>query len=217
MRTRFDEQLEQLNDELISMGKLIEEAIEIALYALTNKDMEQAQKAIDFDDEIDRKERDIEALCLKLLLRQQPVARDLRQVSAALKMITDMERIGDQAADISEIVIMIGNEPYVKPLEHLPMMAEIAKQMVIKSIEAYVKKDEGLVKEVLKMDDMVDDMFLITQKELIKIISENPDKGKQALDILMIAKYLERIGDHAENIAEWVEFSITGIHKGKLI
>ena len=215
MRNKFDEQLSLLNTELIEMGALIENAIESASMALMRQSVEEAKKAIAFDQEIDQKERDIEALCLKLLLQQQPVAKDLRLISAALKMITDMERIGDQAADISEIVIFLSKKPYIKKLEHLPQMAAVTIKMVTTSVDAFVKRDMALAREVVEMDDIVDGLFDTIKKELIELISQSPENGEQAIDLLMISKYFERIGDHAENIAEWVEFSITGNHKHK--
>ena len=217
MRNKFDQQLHLLNTELIEMGALIERAIESATEVLVNKDLEKAKRAVEFDANVNQKERDIEAICLKLLLQQQPVASDLRLISSALKMVTDMERIGDQAADIAEIVLMIGDEPYVKPLEHLPMMADVTKKMVTRSIDAFVARDENLAREVMQMDDEVDRLFVLIEDELIELIAKDPAAGKQAMDLLLIAKYLERIGDHAENIAEWVEFAITGVHKGEIL
>lgn len=217
MRKQFDEQLGLLNKELLEMGALIEHAIESASQALIDQDIEVANKAIAFDKQVDQKERDIEALCLRLLLHQQPVASDLRQISAALKMITDMERIGDQAADISGIVIYLAGTPYIKKLEHLPQMAETAIRMVTGSIDAYIKKDLNLAKRIIQMDDIIDDLFIVVKNELIERLHQNPENGEQAVDLLMVAKYFERIGDHAENIAEWVEYSITGEHKGELL
>ncbi|HZW49255.1 MAG TPA: phosphate signaling complex protein PhoU [Bacillota bacterium] len=213
MRTKFDEQLELLNTELIEMGLLIENAIQSTSLALLHKNIEEAEKTIAFEVEINEKERSIENLCLKLLLQQQPVAKDLRFISAALKMITDMERIGDQARDISEIIVYLTDEPYIKKIEHLPMMAAETIKMVHKSIDAFVKRDLALALEVMEMDDIVDDLFDVIKKELIEIITNTPEKGRQALDLLMIAKYFERIGDHSVNIAEWVEFALTGDHK----
>jgi phosphate transport system protein len=217
MRKQFDEQLDLLNKELLEMGALIEHAIESASRALIYQDIVLANKAIAFEKQVNQKERDIEALCLRLLLHQQPVASDLRQISAALKMITDMERIGDQAADISEIVIYLAGAPYIKKLEHLPQMAETAISMVTGSIDAYIKKDLALVKQIIKMDDIIDDLFIVVKNELIERIHQNSDNGEQAVDLLMVAKYFERIGDHAENIAEWVEYSITGVHIGEAL
>ena len=215
MRSKFDEQLELLHTELIEMGALIENAIESASAALVQQSVKEAKKAIAFDKEIDIKERDIETLCFKLLLQQQPVAKDLRFISAALKMVTDMERIGDQAADISEIVILLSDKTYIKKLEHIPQMAAVTIKMVTKSVDAFVNRDVELSRAVVEMDDKVDDLFDEIKVELIELIGKSPENGEQAIDLLMIAKYFERIGDHAENIAEWVEFAITGIHKHK--
>ena len=213
MRSRFDEQLAILNRELIDMGALCEEAIALAAKALTDKDKTMAAKVAAMDAEIDQKERNIESMCLKLLLQQQPVARDLRQISAALKMITDMERIGDQAEDISEIVITLDGR-YAENSALLKGMAESTIQMVTESVDAYVKRDTALAQQVIKMDDIVDDYFDQVKAELISKIAGEPADSEYALDLLMIAKYLERIGDHAVNIAEWVIFSITGEHEG---
>ena len=211
MRSRFDEQLALLNRELIEMGSLCEEVIALASRALTEGDRELAAKVAPLDEEIVQKERAIESLCLKLLLQQQPVARDLRQISAALKMITDMERIGDQADDISEIIIYLGG----RTAEHddlLRSMARATIKMVTESVDAYVKHDTILAEKVIADDDTVDDYFEQVKRALIGKIAANPDDGEYALDLLMIAKYFERIGDHAVNIAEWVIFSITGVH-----
>lgn len=213
MRRGFDAQLEQLNNELIVMGSLIETAIAMTIKALIDQDKEHAQKTIDFDEQIDQKEKDIEALCLKLILQQQPVARDLRTVSAALKMITDMERIGDQAADISEIALLLADTPYIKKLEHISLMAEETAKMVTEAVDAYVRGDLDKARTVIENDDIVDDYFDAVKEDLIGMISQDARNGSQALDLLMIAKYFERIGDHAVNIAEWVEFSITGVHR----
>ena len=193
------------------MGALCEEAIALAAKALTDKDKTMAAKVAAMDAEIDQKERNIESMCLKLLLQQQPVARDLRQISAALKMITDMERIGDQAEDISEIVITLHGR-YAENSALLKGMAESAIQMVTESVDAYVKRDTALAHKVIEMDDIVDDYFDQVKAELISKIAGEPADGEYALDLLMIAKYLERIGDHAVNIAEWVIFSVTGRH-----
>lgn len=210
MRNRFDQQLAQLNDMLIEMGRLIKTAITAATQALETQDVALAKEAIAFDQEVDQMEKEIEALCLKLLLQQQPVARDLRLISSALKMITDMERIGDQAADISEITIMLAGEPYIKKLEHIPQMATATIKMVTESIDAFVNKDLELAKAVIDYDDVVDDLFNTVKFDLIHLIRADSANGEQALDLLMISKYFERIGDHAVNIAEWVVFSISG-------
>lgn len=212
MRSRFDEQLAQLHRELIEMGALCERVIALASRALTTGDKTLAQQVPPLDREIDRKERDIENLCLRLLLHQQPVAGDLRRISAALKMITDMERIGDQAEDIAEIITFLGG----RGAENSNLLREMARstiKMVTESVDAYVKHDTALADQVIAEDDTVDDYFARVKKDLIKRIAQDPDDGEFALDLLMIAKYFERIGDHATNIAEWVIFSVTGEHK----
>lgn len=213
MRTRFDEQLAQLNADLIDMGTMIEYAIESSARALISMDGELAERIVAFDHDIDRKERDIESLCLKLILHQQPIAKDLRFISAALKMITDMERIGDQAADISEIVTMMLREDPPAITEHFSRMAGATTRMVHQSIDAFVTRDLALARKVIDMDDLVDGLFDDVRGDLIEWIASSPDRARQALDLLMIAKYFERIGDHATNIAEWVEFAITGVHE----
>lgn len=212
MRSRFDEQLAKLHREMIEMGALCEEVIALSSTALSNGDPALAAKVAPRDKEIDQKEREIEALCLKLLLQQQPVAKDLRQISAALKMITDMERIGDQAEDIAEIVSFLDGR---NADEHtkLKEMAKATIKMVTDSVEAYVKHNIALAESVIAYDDVVDSYFDEVKKSLTKIIAENPEDGEYALDLLMIAKYFERIGDHATNIAEWVVYSVTGVHK----
>lgn len=212
MRSKFDMQLELLNDQLIRMGELCELAISKATSALERGSIGQAQEIIAADEEIDQMEKDIERLCLKLLLQQQPVARDLRQISAALKMITDMERIGDQAADIAEIIIS-EKKSQETDAPRIGLMSEAVSRMVRDSVTAYVKRDLELSRRVMEADDGVDLMFEETKTALIRYISEHQDRGREAIDLIMVAKYLERIGDHATNIAEWVEFSITGIHK----
>ena len=213
MRSRFDDQLDALHTELIEMGALCENAISNAAEALLKGDLSLAKRAEEFDQEIDQKERKIESLALKLLLFQQPVAKDLRQVSAALKMITDMERIGDQAADISEIITMANIVP--EDTLHVGEMARATIKMVTESIDAFVQSDLALARAVMDYDDVVDDLFDRVKGELIELIGKSPERGEYAVDLLMIAKYFERIGDHAVNIAEWVEFSITGWHKGE--
>ena len=214
MRDLYVHQLSVLNSKLIEMGKLCENAIQSSVKALLDGNTAAAKEAAGLDDEIDHKEREIESICLKLILSQQPVAGDLRQISSALKMISDMERIGDQAADIAEIV------PHLKghtPAECVGIknMSEEVIKMVTSSIDAYVKKDIELAQRVIKNDDIVDDYFLKIKSSLVNVISEKKQDGEYAIDLLMIAKYFERIGDHATNIAEWVEFSITGVHKGE--
>ena len=211
MRNRFDEQLNVLNSEMIRMGALCEEVIALAAKALGDGDASLAKKVALLDAEIDEKERSIETLCLRLLL-QQPVARDLRQISAALKMVTDMERIGDQAEDIAEIVLFLNG----RQSEHdglLQQMARAAITMVTNSVDAFVKRDLRLAEWVERADDTVDRYFDEVKQSLIEKISTHPEDGAYFLDCLMIAKYFERIADHAVNIAQWVVFSVTGVHK----
>ncbi|OON89959.1 phosphate signaling complex protein PhoU [Pyramidobacter sp. C12-8] len=213
MRSRFDKQLNQLNNNLLEMGALTEQAIESAVRALSEQDENAARGAIELEREIDSQERAVESLCLKLLLEQQPVAGDLRLISAALKMITDLERIGDQAADIAEIILRLRGQSYIKPLIHLPQMAARTIEMVTGSIDAFVQKDLEKTKSIFELDDLVDELFRIVKNELVELIRKDASCSEQAIDLLMIAKYFERIGDHAQNIAEWVEFSLTGVHK----
>lgn len=212
MRNRFDEQLNTLNNELITMGALCEEAISCAVKYMTENDETMKLSCIEADKQIDQKERDIENLCMKLLLQQQPVAKDLRVISSALKIISDMERIGDQASDIVEI------SPYVKSSgienkTHIKEMAAATIKMVTNSIDSFVRNDITLANEAIRCDDTVDELFDRIKKELIKAISDEEDNAEALIDLLMIAKYFERIGDHAENIAEWVIYSITGKHE----
>ena len=211
MRNKFDSQLEKLNLELITMGALCEDAISASVKAMTNGDEALCDKVFATDAEIDQKERDIEAVCMKLLLQQQPVARDLRVISSALKMISDMERIGDQASDIAEISKFIKNSN-VKSRVHISDMAAAATKMVTDSVDSFVKKDLSLARKVMEYDDKVDNLFGLVKDELVRLIAEDRENGEFCIDLLMIAKYLERIGDHAVNIAEWVEYSITGAH-----
>lgn len=215
MRQRFDEQLELLNVALIEMGGMIENAIADASAALVLRSAEKARAAIACDKLIDDKEKEIEALCLKLLLQQQPVARDLRFISSALKMITDMERIGDQASDISELTIHLSHENAIEPPPHIQRMADATVSMVRQAVDAFVKRDLDLAMRVIATDDLVDDLFQRTRVELIGIIREAPEQAEQAVDLMMATKYFERIGDHAENIAGWVVFSISGKHEDK--
>lgn len=211
MRSRFDEQLELLNVELIRMGALCEDAISYASRTMLGEG-NLAEQVYKTDREIDQKERDIENLCMRLLLKQQPVASDLRLVSSALKMISDMERIGDQASDIAEISSFIQTRDVESNL-HIRDMAEATIHMVTQSIDSFVKKDLEIAREVIRYDDVVDDLFNKVKEELIGLIARDSSSGEFCIDMLMIAKYFERIGDHATNIAEWVEFSITGVHK----
>ena len=214
MRSVFDEQLERLNKELISIGALCENAIFMSSKALLEGDMILAKQVPELALQIDQKEREIEALCLKLLLQQQPVARDLRIISSALKMITDMKRIGVQAADIAEIITM-ANITASRDTMYISDMAKATIKMVTDSIDAFVKKDTVIAQAVVAYDDVVDDYFDKVKKTLVGLLTKTPTDSEYVLDLLMIAKYFERIGDHAVNIAEWVLYSITGSHNGK--
>ena len=210
MRIRFDEQLKQLNKEMINMGTMIEKSIGDAVKALMKQDVELAQKVMAGDEEIDRTERKIEDLCLRLLLQQQPVARDLRNISAALKMVTDMERIGDQATDIAEI---LNTGSVHVPVTAIPLqeMADYAMHMVNDSVTAYVEGKSDLAKKVISSDDVLDNLFNKVRNALDQNTMDF--SSDEVLDLLMISKYYERIGDHATNIAEWVIYSVTGVHK----
>ncbi len=212
MRNRFDEQLFALNREIIEMGAMCEEAIASATQAMINGNVELAAKVKKNSSVIDQMERDIESRCMKLLLHQQPVARDLRLISAALKMITDMERIGDQAEDIAEIVIFL-NGHTIEEMQLIGEMAHETIKMVTASVDAFVKKDVAMAQKVIEQDDVVDDYFSDIKHGIIALLTENDVDGELMLDLLMISKYLERIGDHATNIAEWVIYSVTGTHK----
>lgn len=211
MRNKFEMQLEELNNSLIMMGAMCESAIAGALKALQTGDRQLAKTVMSSDGDIDRKEKEIESLCFRLLLQQQPVAGDLRLISAALKMITDIERIADQAADIAEIITFADLSENISN-GHMAQMAQAAITMVNESVDAYVKGDLTLARKVISDDDTVDGLFSAIKNDIIKQIAADDSSGEQAVDVLMIAKYLERIGDHATNIAEWVEFSITGTH-----
>lgn len=212
MRSRFDQQLALLNRELTLMGALCEDILSKVSQSMMDWDPDLKKNIQPVAQEIDQKERDIEALCLKLILHQQPVARDLRVISAALKIITDMERIGDQAEDIAEIITYLGGRTGDTHTQ-IQKMARAAIGMVVDSVDAYVRKDLALAEKAIQEDDVVDNYFTTIKKDLITWIAQQPQDGEYALDLLMIAKYLERIGDHATNIAEWVIFSITGKHE----
>lgn len=209
MRERFERQLMQLNTELISMGALCEDAIDCAVKYLLEGSGKMKAEAAELEKQIDRKERDIETICLRILLQQQPVAADLRTVSSALKMISDMERIGDQAYDISETAEYVVGEEITNEV-HIADMADTAAKMVTMSIESFVKKDTGLAKQAIDLDDKVDELFLTVKSELINAVRQGNGSGEALIDLLMIAKYFERIGDHAQNIAEWVIYAVTG-------
>ncbi|MCL2766173.1 MAG: phosphate signaling complex protein PhoU [Peptococcaceae bacterium] len=217
MRTKYREQMRYLNNSLIEMGGIIEHNITMVVKALKEQNIELAQEVIGHAEEISAKEKEIEHLCLKLLLTQQPMAKDLRMVSAALKIITDMDRIGDQSADIAENTILLADSPYIKDLVHIPQMAEATIKMVKEAIDAFVRKDINLAVSVINYDDIVDDLFISIRNDLTLLIKQDVENCEQAFDLIMIAKYFERIGDHAVNIAKWVVFSLTGTHRYDLL
>jgi phosphate transport system protein len=208
MRSKFDEQLLELNKEMIEMGNIIILSIKNAIEALVARDENMAKAIMESDAEVDHLQKKIEGICFNLLIQQQPVARDLRTVTAAMKMVTDMERIGDHAADISEMTILMGQNSQIDKFEHISQMATETMIMLNHSIEAYVEKNVIKAKEVIEHDDIVDDLFVEAKKDVIELILNSPSEGEGATDILMIAKYFERIGDHATNIAEWVIYSL---------
>lgn len=208
MRSKFDEQLLELNKEMIEMGNKIILSIKNAIEALVARDENMAKAIMESDAEVDHIQKKIEGICFNLLIQQQPVARDLRTVTAAMKMVTDMERIGDHAADISEMTILMGQNSQIDKFEHISQMATETMIMLNHSIEAYVEKNVIKAKEVIEHDDIVDDLFVKAKKDVIELILNSPSEGEGATDILMIAKYFERIGDHATNIAEWVIYSL---------
>ena len=214
MRNKFDEQIDTLNNELIIMGALCEEGINGCVSLLTTNDKNVKENIIDIERKIDNKEREIETLCMTLLMKQQPVAKDLRIISSALKMISDLERIGDQAADIAEIVEFAYGSGLDSELNIIDM-AKATSKMVTDSIDSFVKKDVDLAKSVIKEDDIVDNYFDIVKSELITTIQNNSEKAEMIIDLFTISKYFERIGDHAENVAEWVLYSILGKHLGE--
>lgn len=209
MRAKFDEQLNQLNQEMVQMGVMIEENIQTSIEALVRHNVEMAKEIVEKDVAVDQKQKQIEAICFDLLIQQQPVAKDLRAITAAMKMVTDMERIGDHAADISEITVLLDNAEKTKSMETIIQMASEALFMLMQSIDAYVKKDIALAQKVIQHDDVVDKLFDQIKQEIIEQIQQNKDvkEGEYEIDMLMIAKYLERIGDHATNIAEWVIYA----------
>ena len=209
MRDFYEEQLTRLHTQMIAMGSLCEKAIADATKALTDGDVALAKAVMEGDAKINQQERDIESMCIKLLLHQQPVAGDLRRVSAALKMVTDMERVGDQAADIAEIVVQM-NEKLPDKFLHICKMGTVAMKMVTDSVNAYVDPKLDLARDVIPSDDEADELFLKVRGEILEAIREDSSRGEELLDLFMITKYYERIGDHATNIAEWVEYAITG-------
>ena len=211
MRVLYNEQLEKLHNELVGMGRMCEQAISAAMSSLFDSDPDMVKKTQELEKEIDVQERTIESMCMKLILKQQPVATDLRNVSSALKMISDMERIGDQAQDIADMARFLSGSDIICAV-HLKEMSDAASKMVNDSVEAFVSADADVAKNVILYDNIVDDLFVKIKSEIIEEVVKNSDKGEELFDIMMVTKYLERIGDHACNIAEWVIYSITGSH-----
>ena len=213
MRSSFDEQLNQLHDKLVEMGAIVERAIADASNALVKQDVELANKVIENDDIIDDMEDLIEDMCQKIILRQQPIAGDLRNILAISKIIIDLERIGDHASDISELAIFLAEGKPVGNLKNITLMGEATLSMVTRAIDAFVRKDLELARDVIDYDDVVDDLFSLVKEDVIRLIKTDTDQSGHGIDLIMIAKYFERIGDHATNVAEWVVFSMTGESK----
>ncbi len=214
MRLKFDEQLRQLNNEMILMGNMIQKAIQDTIEAFFTQNTAKAKQIMKDDELVDQEQKKIENICFQLLIQQQPVARDLRTITAAMKMVTDMERIGDQAADIAELTIMMADSPYLLNVEHIKRMSAETVMMLLQAIQAYVEKDMKKAGEVIEHDDIVDELFVKVKTDLIEVMQNNADYAEHAADLLMVNKYLERIGDHATNIAEWVIFSIDDHARG---
>ena len=213
VRKLFEEELSGLKTELVEMCRLTEQMINNAITALVNRDRELGKSVGLADKRVDEYEMDIEKRCMRILLRQQPVAKDFREVSTALKMITDIERFGDQASDIGELVYTMPGERYIKKLEHITAMGNLAEKMVRESVDSFISNNEALANEVIALDDKMDDLFLTVKKELIELIKKDGANGDQAIELMMVAKYLERIGAHAVNVAEWTKYNETGVHE----
>lgn len=213
IRKLFEEELSDLKTELVEMCRLTEKMIDNAITALVNRDRELGKSISQSDKRVDDYEMDIEKRCMRILLKQQPVAKDFREVSTALKMITDIERFGDQASDIGDIVYTMPGDRYIKKLEHITAMGNLAMKMVRESVNSFIENNEPLADEVIALDDKMDELFLTVKNELIELIKQDGTNGDQAIELMMVAKYLERIGDHAVNVAEWTKFNETGVHE----
>ena len=213
VRKLFEEELSELKTELVEMCRLTEQMIDSAITALVNRDRELGKSIGQLDKRVDEYEMDIEKRCMRILIRQQPVAKDFREVSTALKMITDIERFGDQASDIGDLVYTMPGERYIKKLEHITAMGNLAIKMVRESVDSFINNDEALADEVIRRDDTMDELFLTVKNELIELIKKDGANGDQAIELMMVAKYLERIGDHAVNVAEWTKYNETGVHE----
>ncbi len=213
-RVQFEAELNEMKDELVAMCRLTADMIANATTALVNFDRELGRSIGESDKKVDEYEMDIEKRCMRILIRRQPVARDVRVVSTALKMITDIERFGDQASDIGDLVYTMPGDTYIKKLTHLSAMGELAVRMVRESVNSFIRNDEQLADEVIALDDAMDDMFIAVKDDLIELIRQDGEKnGDQAITLMMVAKYLERIGDHAVNVAEWTKYNETGVHQ----
>ena len=212
IRKIFEEELSELKTELVAMCRLTEEMIDNAITALVERDMELGKSISQSDKRVDEYEMDIEKRCMRILLKQQPVAKDFREVSTALKMITDIERFGDQASDIGDLVYTMPGDRYIKKLEHITAMGNLAKKMVRESVDSFIENNEKLADEVIALDDRMDELFMTVKNELIELIKKDGANGDQAIELMMVAKYLERIGDHAVNVAEWTKYNETGVH-----
>lgn len=212
MRAQLDQQLNILNVKMLELATLVESSVANSVKALIDKDLQLAASVVKDDVQINEKEREIEQICLSVLLQQQPVARDFRTVTSTLKIITDMERIGDHAVNIADITINLGKADHIIELVKIPQMAKLVKEMITTSIDAYVERSLDKAHKVVEQDDLVDKLFISAKKDLIDLVHADKANGEQALEFMMIIRYLERIGDHTTNIAEWVEFAITGIH-----
>ena len=213
VRKIFEEELAELKKQLVEMCRLTEQMLDDAIVALINRDRELGKSIAQADKRVDEYEMDIEKRCMRILLKQQPVAKDFREVSTALKMITDIERFGDQASDIGELVYTMPGDKYIKKLEHITAMGNLAVRMVRESVNSFIVCDENLADEVIKLDDKMDELFLTVKNELIELIKKDGKNGDQAIELMMVAKYLERIGDHAVNVAEWTKYNETGVHE----
>ena len=212
VRKIFEEELANLKTELVEMCRLTEQMIDNAILALVNRDRELGKSIGEMDKRVDEYEMNIEKRCMRILLKQQPVAKDFREVSTALKMITDIERFGDQASDIGDLVYTMPGEKYIKKLHHITTMGNLAVKMVRESVNSFINNDERLADEVIKLDDEMDDLFITVKNELIELIRKDGKNGDQAIELMMVAKYLERIGDHAVNVCEWTKYNETGVH-----
>ena len=213
IRKIFEEELAALKTELVEMCRLTEQMIENAITALVNRDRELGKSISQMDKRVDEYEMDIEKRCMRILLKQQPVAKDFREVSTELKMITDIERFGEQASDIGDLVCTMRGEKYIKKLTHITAMGNLAVKMVRESVNSFINNNESLADEVIKLDDEMDEMFLAVKNDLIELIKKDGNNGDQAIELMMVAKYLERIGDHAVNVCEWTKYNETGVHQ----